>query len=264
MAGGGDAGGQVGGPPAERERMDLLDTELVLLDGRCRPEIQARVDQAKARLASIAANPELPEPVAKFLADARNEAENTGKLVWRHIRLRSCSVCKKQAGYAKYTRYGRYHKKGDDNHDRPLTFAGYELADRSVTIRNYATLGCCHECWMRIQPELARTLSDVRAEIAEQITGRPPTLIRYKNRQCTKCGWTGHEGEMRKLPTLMGDGYYAGGCPKCQAESTLFGNDIKLIDGYTVVPTSIKFAPPNKRDLPKAKPRPETLNEEPF
>ena len=87
--------------------MDLLDTELVVLDGQCRPEIQSRVDAAKARLASVAANPDLPEPVAKFLADVKNEALTNAKLVFLHIRLRLCSVCGKRAGYAKYTRSGR-------------------------------------------------------------------------------------------------------------------------------------------------------------
>lgn len=237
--------------------MDLLDTELVLLDGRCRPEIQARVDRAKARLASVAANPELPEPVAKFLADAKNEALTNGKLIFRHIHLSSCSVCKQRAGYAKYTRYSRHHKKGADNYDRPLTFGGFELAERFVTTRGYATLGCCEECWKQIQPALADSLAGVEAEIPEKITGAAPSFVRYQNRHCTKCGWTGHEGEMRKLPTLMRDGYFPGGCPKCQAQSGLFSREVETADGFTVVPATVKFTPPNVRDLPKVEPRPE-------
>jgi hypothetical protein len=44
---------------------------------------------------------------------------------------------------------------------------------------------------------------------------------------------------MIDLPTLMGNGYYKGGCPKCSARNQLFTYNIKDIEGFTIVEQGI-------------------------
>ena len=69
---------------------------------------------------------------------------------------------------------------------------------------------------------------------------------------CHKCGEKMYESEMGKASTLMGDGYYPSKCPKCGAESLLFGNIYKLTDEFRMVKcewTTAKYTPekPNVR-----------------
>lgn len=217
-------------------QLSLTDEELIHLDQRCRPETQRHVDNAKLRLESRANLPDVPPAIADFVANVCIEARTEGKLIFRSLGIRYCDVCKRHGGYAKYAGTTRYHKKGDENRDRPLTMSGYDLAHRFVTTKGYASLGCCVECWKVAQPLLAEALKDVRAEIPTAILGAPNRLKRYGNRVCTKCGWTGHEGQMRQRHTLMGDGKYFAGCPNCKAENLFLGPDlIKSADGFQVV-----------------------------
>lgn len=222
--------------------MNLTDDELILLDGKCRPGIQKEVDAAKTRIATIAANPDIRCEDAKFIADALTEARTHGELSFTREQLRHCLVCNRSAGYAKYARAGRYHRKGQNNTNRPLTFYGVELANRFVRMKGYATLGCCLECWTRIQPLLVEKLAGVEAEISHYITGQPPNFKRYKKAHCKECGWEGHQGQMRQLNALMG-GQYPGGCPNCKAENRVFGATlIETVDGYVIVPQEQKAA----------------------
>lgn len=215
--------------------MTLTDNELILLDGQCREETQREVDKAKARLAMIAAIPDASAADAAFIADAVTEAQSTGRLIFAHVRIRSCRVCKASGGYRRYTRNGRYHRKGDPNYDKPTYLNGVELAKRFVTMQGHATLGCCSDCFKRIQPALIEKLADVHAEISKGITGTDPAFKRFDKMTCEKCGWTGHEGQMRLLRAIM-DGNYSGGCPNCPAENRFLGPTlIKHQDGFEVV-----------------------------
>jgi hypothetical protein len=213
--------------------MNLLDIELVLLDGQCRPEIQKEVDAAKERLEVVLELVNIPPTVAGFIADVVREAKTGGKLSYRIVSLRKCEVCGHRCDYDIYTRYSSNHKKGDKNYDRPIMFNGIDLSNSLVSVRGYATLGCCLDCWKIAQPVLIERLKNVVSEIPEKITGEKPKFKRYKRKKCTECGWVGHEGQMRKLRTLMGDGYYPGGCPKCGVENSFFSpNKIESLNEF--------------------------------
>lgn len=206
--------------------INLTDEELSVLDGKCRKETQAEVDAAKARILAVARFADLDEAAAKFIADAVREAEGSKKLVYQHIYIRDCRVCKKDAGYRKYQRSGRYHRKGDDDRNHPLYLDGIELADRSVRISGSASLGCCANCMKKIRPYLAEALSGVEAQIPEKITGHSSRFIRVDLMKCEKCGWHGSETSMRPLRAVMG-GTYPGGCPSCDAENSFARTMIK-------------------------------------
>lgn len=225
--------------------VDLLDTELVLLDGlSVRAEVQKAVEDAKARLRAVAELPSLPESLAALVADAVRYAQENGRLGYRSESTHYCQRCGKSGGYAKYkrggrTKYGGWHSKGDEDRSKPLTIVGVDLSISFIIIRGHIALGCCWECWEKIRPALATALDGVKAEVHEHITGHPPRFKWHPNVKCSACGWTGHEGQMGRLPTLFRDGTYPGECPKCHAKNEPFGpRVIKTAEGWQVVPNS--------------------------
>lgn len=211
----------------------LTDEELAVLDGKCRPDTQAEVDAALRRLDAVATHPDLSAQQAKLLADVITEAQTNGLLVWHSRRTRSCDLCDKSYGYHKFKSGPR---RGTDNHSKPKTYAAVELADRFVRVENMLNLGCCADCMVDMAGVLAEALRGVRAEVPPRLAvdGRPPWR-RYMRSQCPSCGWEGHEGEMRQLRTVMGDGTYPGGCPACPFEATFLGRQFKSLDGFDVV-----------------------------
>lgn len=211
----------------------LIDEELSRLDGHVSAKVQVEVSKALVRLEDKKGLGAVPDQYRDFVARIIEEAKSAGRLVFWQKRLRSCDVCGKAAGYAKYKRRSRYHDKGDPNYDKPLTTWGVDFADRSIVIRNRATLGCCLTCWKEIKPFLGDALRGVKSAIPEKVTGYPPKWKWHRNRRCKRCGWEGHEGQMGKRRTMMGDGNYPAGCPACSAENLAFSPTlIKLADGF--------------------------------
>jgi hypothetical protein len=103
-------------------------------------------------------------------------------------------------------------------------------------------------------PEPQRTFP---VQLPPQLIASPtqPLYTKQSNMKCSKCNWEGHEGEMGKLRTLMGDGWYAGKCPSCGVENTLFSNVIKPTEGYVLT----ENAPPKPLQVLAAPPTPERV-----
>jgi len=217
-------------------RLELTDEEVVLLDGRCSPEVQVEVEKSRDRLALTSNIFGLTKKQALLIADVVLLAKSEGYVICRGDSIRYCEVCEKSAGYAKHKRSGRYHRAGQDNRDRPLTFRGVEFKDSFVRIQNHVSLGCCYDCFQAIKDNLHDALALIKAEVPEAITGFKPKWKRWRRHECTKCGWQGHEGDLGKLRTLLSDGYYRGQCPKCPAKNEFMSHPIKMIDGFDVVP----------------------------
>lgn len=215
--------------------VSLTADEIVLLDGQVRPDVQAKVDEAKEAKALEDFADDAAQ--ARFIADALREARTNGRLILRWVSLHYCDYSGKSAGYGTHRRGGKYHRKGETDYGKPLTMAGVELADRFIHIQGRAALGCCREFWDKVLPKLAAKLADVKAEIPEGITGHPPRWKRFGLCRCEKCGWSGHEGQLLKLPALFG-GHYAGECPSCHAKNLpLCPSVVKTVDGFELVPT---------------------------
>ena len=212
----------------------LTDDEMAVLDGKCRPEIQKDVDAAKARIAASKGRDD-PE-LWRLIADLKTKAEQDGRLGFSYRKGRGkCRVCGKGGGYHEWTRNSRNHRKGAPRYDRPKTTYSVDLNPSCVSVEGHISLGCCQECFNKHNPEIADALRECRAEIPKAITGEEPRFRSYMKYKCSKCGWVGHEGEMRKLPAVFG-GYYPGGCPKCNAENLPFGGRVvKLLHEREVV-----------------------------
>jgi len=211
----------------------LTDDEFVVLDGRCTNETQAKVNAAKARVAARGAYGHLTPGVAGLIADAVAEATEHGLLWFANRRIDRCRICKTSAGYAPYKSGPR---KGKPNYGRPLTLHGIELADRFVTVQGHITCGGCTDCVNAALPDLREALRGIKVQLPAQLyTDGEPRWVRHRNRQCTSCGWTGHEGEMTRARTLMGDGTYPAGCPSCGTENGFGRSPVDLADGHTIV-----------------------------
>ena len=215
----------------------LTDAEAVTLDGHVSDDTQRKVDEAKARIAAVERLSDVDPKVAAFIADAISTANEHGLLRWAYRDFSRCGACGVDKGYAKYKSGPR---KGEPNYKKPLLHRGVELDPGMVSIQHRAKLGLCPECITSVTPLLVDELRAVTAQLPDKLRHPDdPPRVKYDNRRCTHCGWEGHEGQMRQLPTVMPGGTYPGGCPQCPKENYFLGpRVIESIPGFVVVERS--------------------------
>lgn len=214
--------------------VSLTDAELSLLDGKVGEKAQAEVAAAIARLASEQAHADLRPELAHLIADAVTEARTNGELRWFGTQASSCSLgCDKKHGYFPFK---SGPNRGLPNYKKPKSYYGIEMAARFVRVQGHITVGGCQDCVVEAKPALIDALADIEAQLPDALV-KPGnrTWTKHNNRRCPQCGWEGHEGECRKLRTLMGDGWYPGGCPSCDFEAGLLGRQFENLDGFTLV-----------------------------
>jgi hypothetical protein len=216
-------------------KVDLTDQELLFLDGKCGEKIQAEINTAKSRLKMLASGQAIDSSTALFISDCLKEVETKKKLICRCESLSHCKYCSKSGGYALRKRATKYHEKGSKDYDKPLYFAGVELAESFIYMKGHATLGCCGECWKKFKAPLVAAIENVPAEISEKITGCLPKFKRWSIMQCTHCKWSGPEYEMIEGPNLMGHMIY-NECPNCNQKNSIFHLAVKSTLKYVVVP----------------------------
>lgn len=211
----------------------LTDTELILLDGKCSEKVQKRVNLAKDRLSLQSILTNIKPEYSSFIADVVNEAKTEKKLIYKSKYIHRCGVCKKSAGYAKYTRSTGYHRKGQENFDKPLIMDGIELAERFVVFKDTAILGCCYDCFKEIKPFLVQELKSVEAELPEALMGVKSKYKKCEIYSCTICNWTGSESQMGFVNAVF-EGKYKGKCPQCSAKNEFFSTKIKGTQKYVI------------------------------
>lgn len=211
----------------------LTDDELVLLDGRCRDEVQDKVHAALARIAMRSELPDLTPAQAGLVSDVVTAAREHGRLRYMSTIIDWCHLCKTHLGYALYKSGPR---KGEKNHSKPRFLPAIDMDPRFVHIKHHAGLGGCSDCVTPIVGVIAEQLRGVPAQVPDKLRAEgEPVRLRHNNVECTKCGWEGHEGQMRRKRTLMGDGTYPAGCPECDAENGFGRTLIETTEGFTVV-----------------------------
>lgn len=220
---------------AKMTAVTLTDEELVLLDGRVSLDAQKIVDAAKGRIAARGQFSDLDSRFAGFIADVLAAAEREGKLIWIWEQIRSCPVCGKRPD-PRYVLYKSGPNRGTPNYDKPRYLQGVELLPAFVKFQGSVLLGACTECMDAVKPHLEKVLAETPVQLPPQLlTDGSRQWVKRANMHCTVCGWEGHEGQMRQLPTLIGYGSYPGGCPDCSAENHLGGLQIKTVDGFQMV-----------------------------
>lgn len=243
-----------GEAPAERvvtRNLSLTDSEMVFLDGACRPEVQAEVDAAKTRLAAASRYGDLPPALAGFIADVLAAASAEGRLRFAGRHLRRCSLCGDSPQPA-YVLYKSGPNRNRPNYKKPRYLAGVDLASGFVGVEGSVRLGGCGSCIETVKPYLVEALATVRVELPDQLAAEGAVRFRRHDRQrCVKCGWEGHEGQMGRLRTVMGDGTYPGVCPGCGAERLplSFERVFESVEGFEVVEVAPPPAPPPPPEL---------------
>ena len=224
---------------APTESFDLTDDVAVLLDGKVDPKQQTKVDAAKRRVSMRTTFADLNDAQRKFLDAVVSEATCKGRLVYQTTQLRRCNVCGEACEYRKVARTSKRKRRGDTDYDSPIYLSGIEFADCFVRMTGFPSVGACKKCVAELMPKIEQVLADVPHERKRWPSG-PSKWTQYAHKHCKVCGWRGHEGQMERRPTIMGDGTYPAKCPSCGAENHLFQTNVETVDGYTCVPTAPK------------------------
>ncbi len=205
----------------------LSDADLSKLVNSDDDAIRAAAQQSACRLAAPRRWSDVPAHVAALIADVLDEAKS-GRLIWRGVAISHCRYCDARSEWKKPPR-----KKREYEHK----LSGVEFADRFVVISGHISVGGCGVCVDLATPALRTELSRMQVQLPSSLRiDGAPLLRRWDRCRCRKCEWTGHEGQLGKLRTVMGDGDYPGRCPSCGAERRLLGPDpFEKLDGFDVV-----------------------------
>jgi LEA14-like dessication related protein len=203
----------------------LTFEEMKLIDGQVSEKAQDIIDRVKKENSFGFSLPVMNEVLRK--------AEEIGKLTWSYKSIRSCSHCDKQYDYARYPRSGKNHRKGDKNFNKPLYYSGIKFNEGFVTIQGLGDM--CSDCCKKhnvINQLIDYILdNDLKIEIQKN-KYRDSKYLKDDIRICYDCDYEMTESEMTTSPTVMGDGRYPSGCPKCGAESRLFGKNHKTTNKF--------------------------------
>lgn len=213
---------------ALKTSVSLSDSDLAVLVGSGDADVRAAADAARARLAAPSTWPTVPPHVAALVADVIAEAQKNGRLIYRGVSVSSCRYCGVRSEFKVPPRKRK---------EREYPVHGVEFADRLVIISRHISVGACRVCVDQAMPVLREELSGFAVQLpsALQIEGAP-VHRRWDRCRCKECGWSGHEGQLGKLRTLMGDGDYPGKCPSCGAERRFLGpNPFEQVEGFEVV-----------------------------
>ena len=210
----------------------LTYDELKLLDGQVSDEAQKVIERAKAENGFG-----LDDKSNEIIADALKK----GTLTWCSVTISECTCCKdKPRGYHKYTRDGKWHRKGDLNHDRPFRYYGVQPNAGFVILEGAS--GICTDCWKNVYlPKIGTYI--VENNLPIQIQENNVVSSRYKKdpiRICGQCGERIRESEMGRTATLLGRGSYPSTCPKCGAEATFLGKiSHERTDDFVMIPIDL-------------------------
>lgn len=157
----------------------------------------------------------------------------SGQFTFRSKRISHCPLCKKNAGYAKYTRNSKYHRKGDNNYKRPLTMTGYKVNEGFVSVQGLGDF--CSDCNKehQILDRITDYLLVNRLEV-ELVHNEDSIFKKDPVRICHACKEEMYESEMGELPALL-SGRYKGQCPHCEAKSLPFGKSHKTTDKFRMI-----------------------------
>jgi hypothetical protein len=159
----------------------LIEDELLLLDGRSRPEVQKEVNKIKSYRARVAGG--MPEYLAKIVT----RAEEDGRLEWHQGLGDSCSRCKSPGTAQPVYKIGS--KKGQPNHNKKtINFPRIRLGGQYF----------CHACWPTVKKEIA-ALDNLLYEV--HVADIPNKVLRDHKTRCVECGaiyWASDLSEDRK------------------------------------------------------------------
>jgi hypothetical protein len=211
--------------------VSLSDADLATLTSSVDPEVRAAAEAAAARLAAPLRWSTVQPHVAALIVDVVAEARRSGRLIYRGVSVSGCRYCGARSTWEKPKRRRKTYE---------AKISGVEFADRFVIISGHISVGACRQCVEQALPALRGELATFQVQLPQQLRlDAAPVFQRWERCRCKQCEWSGHDGQLGKLRTLMGDGDYPGKCPSCGAERRLFGPDpFERLDGFEIVEVS--------------------------
>ena len=121
--------------------------------------------------------------------------------------------------------------------EREYPVSSVDFAERLIVITGNVCVGACRKCVDEALPVLRAELAAFPVQLPTALqTDNAPRFKRWDRCRCKKCEWSGHEGQLGRLRTLMNDGDYPGKCPSCGAERRFLGPDpFEKLEGFDVV-----------------------------
>lgn len=206
--------------------ISLSDRDLARLVDSDDTETRAEALAASNRITAATRWPSIPSHVAALVADILREAKTEGRLTYRTEMISFCRYCGAKSTWEKSKRRRR---------DYEAKLSGREFAHRFLVMRGHISVGGCSACVEQALPVLRGELALFPVELPETLRTDGASLYRRWDRcRCKTCGWSGHNGQLGKLPALM-QGEYHGKCPSCGAERRLFQDPFECLDGFDVV-----------------------------
>ena len=219
--------------------VQLVATELLLLDGKVSEKTQAIINKMKAENSYGFDFPLIGEVLRK--------SEEKGKLTWGHKRIRSCPYCDKKYDYVQYPRNSATHSKGDKNYDKPIYYNGIEFHPGIVNVIGVGDI--CTDCAAKyhvLQSAIDYILdNDLRVEIQKN-DYRDSEYFYDEESECFKCHQPMWESEMGRSRTVFDNGTYPSTCPHCGAESKMFGSSHKTTKNFRLVKGDLKLFQGNR------------------
>lgn len=210
-----------------KTNISLSDRDLASLASSEDSDVRIAAEAARARLDAPLRWPEVAEHAAPLIADVIAEAKTEGRLIYRNVAASYCRYCGAKSTWERKRRGGREYE---------AKISGVEFAYRFVVITGHISVGGCRACFDAVLPTLRAELANFPVELPQALQTDAPRYRRWDRCRCKRCEWTGHDGQLGKLPTLMGDGLYPGKCPSCGAERRPLGPDpFERLEGFDVV-----------------------------
>lgn len=209
-------------------KIELSIDELELLNGKVSEEAQKTIDEA---IKESSYGLDLP-----LMNEILKRSEKIGTLKWTRKSIRSCDYCDKKYDYYTYPRSGRYHNKGDKNHNKPIYYSGIKFNEGLVTIAGVGDM--CSDCCTKhkVIEKLIDYILDKDLKI--EIMRNDYKVSRYLKddiKVCYSCNSEMQESKMTRESTVMGDGTYPSGCPNCGAKSLPFGKSHRITNKFDFV-----------------------------
>jgi hypothetical protein len=205
--------------------LNITEDELLALDGKCRPEIQDLVNEAKRKRVLIS------EGFPPYLAAIEANAERFGILTMNSSRGSQCEKCGRPGSVSATYKIGS--KKGSPNKNKPsVSFDAYSVGG----------IRLCTGCYMEFQKNVSR-LDFTKFEY--RIDGmHTPLMIRESKVKCQKCGHFSWQFDANLHTTTFPDAVaeFSGMrqvCPNCNYIPERWSRILTVTDEWRLVPVEL-------------------------
>lgn len=191
---------------SNRHSVYLSDEEIMLIDGRCNKEAQAKVNMVKRiRHLSAPFAGQFNEIQTRYIGQILEMAERKGQVSYSGCQMVTCPICKLNHGYVRF-KSGK--RAGENNYDKRIYVGGMEFDPTAGSRPILPETACCYDCLKLIKEAIITGLKSIACVVPERLTGEPPIYKLELIMACDYCQFMGFEKYFR--------GPYNNHCPQCK------------------------------------------------